>query len=48
MDSNYSKAEKAGINEFLGENASEEFNAFYVYTKIKEGLKDILINRYFL
>jgi len=48
IDSNYSKAEKAGINEFLGENASEEFNAFYVYTKIKEGLKDILINRYFL
>ena len=48
VEMNYSKEEKNSINISLGENASEEFNAFYVYNKLKEGLKDVDINRYFL
>ena len=48
IEINYSKEEKKAINSYLGENASEEFNAFYVYKKIKEGIKFVEVNRYFM
>ena len=48
LEQNYSENEKKFIVELLGENADNELNAFYTYSKIKEGLKDIEVNRYFL
>ena len=48
LESNYSPEEKKSINEFLGNKASEEFNSFYVYTKLKEGLKNVDVNSFFL
>ena len=48
LEQNYSDNEKKFIVELLGENADNELNAFYTYSKIKEGLKDIEVNRYFL
>ena len=45
---NFSKEEKEAINDYLGDNAVNDFNAFYIYTRIREALKDIDVNRYFL
>ena len=45
---NYSIEEKETINYYLGDNISDIFNLNFVYSSIKEGLKDVEINRYFL
>ena len=47
MNITFTKEEKEFINTCLGDKASDEFNAFFVYTKIKEGMKDIEVNRFF-
>ena len=45
---NYSLLEKEAIKENLGGNTPDDFNLLFVYSSIKESLKDIEVNKYFL
>ena len=47
-EQNFTQNVKDFINEHLGENADKDFNAFKVYITIKDSLKDVDINKYFL
>ena len=48
FEQSYSQQTKDFINICLGENADKEFNAFKIYMTIKDSLKYIDVNRYFL
>ena len=44
----FTKDEEKAINDFFGDNVSEQFNAAFVYNCIKDNLKYVELNRFFL